>query len=113
MYCSLFIPIPNQSMMQMKSQFSSPPQPTSTRIPPFIFPFTPHHIQFHPLNLILPNRSLNSRLQRLRVRTHDLIQLLSVLEDEECGHGADTEFLRYVGDLVYVELDEVCAGEVI
>jgi hypothetical protein len=56
------------------------------------------------------NRTLNSRQERLGVRTHDLLDLLLVLEDQECGHGADAELLRNVGDLVDIELDEMGAG---
>lgn len=38
------------------------------------------------------------------------MDLFLVLEDQEGGHGADAELLSHVGDLVDVELDEVCAG---
>jgi hypothetical protein len=44
------------------------------------------------------NRTLNSRQERLGVRTHDLLDLVLVLEDQECGHGADAELLRNVRD---------------
>ena len=63
-------------------------------------------------NLLLSlDRTLNSRQKRLGIRTHDLLDLLLVLEDQERGHGADAELLRDVRDLVDVELDEVGAGE--
>ena len=54
---------------------------------------------------------LDSGQQRLGVCADDLGRLLAVLEDEEGGHGADAELLGHVGDLVDVNLDEVCAGE--
>jgi hypothetical protein len=57
------------------------------------------------------NRTLNSRQERLGVRTHDLLDLVLVLEDQECGHGADAELLRNVRDLIDIELDEMGAGE--
>lgn len=53
---------------------------------------------------------LNSRQQRLRVRAHNLADLLAVLEHDEGGHGADVELLRYIGYFVDVDLDEMCAG---
>jgi hypothetical protein len=63
-------------------------------------------------NLFLSlDRILDSRQERLGVRTDDLLDLLLVLEDQECGHGADAELLRNVRDLVDIELDEVGVGE--
>ncbi|KAK0112738.1 hypothetical protein ONS95_014473 [Cadophora gregata] len=59
----------------------------------------------------LNDRSLNSQLQRIWVGAYNLLDLLAVLEDEEGGHGADTEFLGYVWDFVDVELGEVDVGE--
>lgn len=75
-------------------------------IPSPIFAPIPHLQIF-----LLSSRLRNSSLQRLRVRAHDLSLLLPVLEDDECGHGADTEFLCNVWHLVDVDLDEVDAGE--
>ncbi len=63
-------------------------------------------------NLFLSlNRTLDSRQERLRVRTHDLLDLLLVLEDQERGHGTDAELLRNIRDLVDIELDKVGVGE--
>jgi hypothetical protein len=64
-------------------------------------------------NLFLLNRFLNSRQKRLRVCTHNLLNLLLVLEDQEGRHSADAELLGNIGDLVDVELDEVGAGELL
>jgi hypothetical protein len=47
---------------------------------------------------------LNGRLNGLRVRTDNLLDLLAVLEQQECGHGTDTEILGDVGDLVDIDL---------
>lgn len=63
--------------------------------------------------LLLLNGILNSSQKRLRVRAYDLSGLLAVLEDQEGGHGADAEFLRDVRDVVDIELDEVCGGELV
>lgn len=82
------------------------------------------HAQMHPPlipyqdnqtpNLFLNlNRTLDSRQERLGVRTHDFLDLLLVLEDQEGGHGADAELLRNFRDVVDIELDEVGVGEVI
>lgn len=76
-----------------------PPNPYQDKQTPNLF-----------LNL---NRTLDSRQERLGVRTHDLLDLLLVLEDQEGGHGADAELLRNFRDLVDIELDEVGVGEVI
>jgi len=54
--------------------------------------------------------ALDSSLKRLRVRTNNLSTLLAVLEKDECRHGADSEFLCNVGDLVDVELEETGVG---
>jgi hypothetical protein len=62
---------------------------------------------------LLLSSLLDSSQERLRISTHNLLHLLRVLEDQERGHGADAELLCYVGHLVDVELDEVCAGEVV
>jgi hypothetical protein len=53
---------------------------------------------------------LDAGLNGLRVCAHDLTDLLAVLEEDKGGHGADTELLRNVGDLVDVELVEACVG---
>ena len=58
---------------------------------------------------------LDSSLEGLGVRAHNLGYLVAVLEEEESRHGADAEFLGDIGDLVDVELVEarigVCVGE--
>jgi hypothetical protein len=74
-----------------------------------IHPTSPH--KCNHLFLFHTNRILNSRQQRLRIRTHNLLNLLLVLEDQEGRHGADTELLRDIGDFIDVELDEVGTGE--
>lgn len=48
----------------------------------------------------------NGRFQLLRVRAHDFADLLVVFEEVEGGHGADAEFLGYVGDFVDVKFVE-------
>ena len=58
---------------------------------------------------------LDGGLESLGVGTDDLGDLVTVLEEKEGGHGADTEFLCNVRNLVDIELVEarvgVCAGE--
>ena len=58
---------------------------------------------------------LDGGLESLGVGTDDLGDLVTVLEEQEGGHGADAELLSNVGDLVDVELVEagvgICAGE--
>lgn len=53
---------------------------------------------------------LDSSLKRLGVSAHNLCNLVAALEQEERGHGADAEFLRNVGNLVDVELEETGVG---
>jgi hypothetical protein len=53
---------------------------------------------------------LDSRLKRSRVRTHNLANLLAVLEEHDSRHGADGELLRDVWDFVDVELVEARVG---
>jgi len=74
-------------------------------------PPLPHAMNHLFLRLVPSNRLLNCREQRLRVSTNDLLDLLLVLEDQECRHGADAELLRDIRDLVDVQLHEVGAGE--
>jgi len=54
--------------------------------------------------------ALDSRLKRLGVRTNNLSTLLAILEEDECRHGADSELLCNIGDLVDVELEEAGVG---
>lgn len=54
--------------------------------------------------------SLDGRLEGLGVGADDLSDLLAVLEEEESGHGADTELLGNVGNLVDVDLVEARVG---
>lgn len=56
----------------------------------------------HPLR----NKAHNSVLDGGGVGTHDLVDLLAVLEEDEGGHSADAEFLGQVGDLINIDLDE-------
>lgn len=53
---------------------------------------------------------LDAGLDGLGVCAYDLANLLAVLEEDECGHGADAEILGNVGDLVDVELVEARVG---
>jgi hypothetical protein len=52
----------------------------------------------------------NAGLNGLGVCAHNLTDLLAVLEEDECGHGADAELLCNVGDLVDVKLVEAGFG---
>lgn len=62
--------------------------------------------------LLSITNSLMDRCQQFRlVGTHYLRDLLAILEYEEGRHGADGEFLCYVGDFVDVDFDEVYRGE--
>lgn len=69
----------------------------------------PLHI---PLSLCsdLAKVRLDSRLERLGVRAHDLGNLLAVPEQEERRHGADAEVLGDVWNVVDVELEEARCG---
>lgn len=49
---------------------------------------------------------LNTSLDGLGVCANDLADLLAVLEEDEGGHSADSEFLRNIGYLVDVQLVE-------
>jgi len=50
---------------------------------------------------------LNSSFQRSLIRTHDLSDLLAVLEEQECWHSPDTQLLRYIAHFVDVDLEEL------
>jgi hypothetical protein len=52
---------------------------------------------------VLLNRSQNRR----RVSSHNLIDLLPILKQQESRHGADAELLGYIGAVVDIELDKV------
>jgi len=54
---------------------------------------------------------LNSRLQGLGIRAHNLGYLFAVLEQEECWHGADTQVLGDVWDVVDIEFVETRGRE--
>ena len=71
-------------------------------IPPLI-PFSYHcpHLSGSSSNL------LNSSLECRWVRSNDLADLLSVLENNEGWHGADADLLGDVWNVVDVHLDEV------
>lgn len=84
----------------------------------FVFKFMqPHSIIFASIaSKTAARRSnvvLDGGLERGRVRTNNLADLLAVLEEEESGHGADGELLSDVWKLVYVELVEARVGVVI
>jgi hypothetical protein len=73
-----------------------------------VYPILPHN-----LCLLGRNSLLNRSLQRGRVSADNLADLLSVLEDDECRHGADAKLLRNIGDFVNVDLNEVCGWELV
>jgi hypothetical protein len=50
---------------------------------------------------------LNSSLQRPLIRTHDLSNLLAVLEEQEGRHGPDAQLHRYIVHFVDVDLEEL------
>jgi hypothetical protein len=58
------------------------------------------------LLLVILQTCLDRGLERLRVGADDLADFLAILEENERGHRADTEFLRNVGHVVDVELVE-------
>ena len=64
--------------------------------------------------LCLADVGLDGSLEGLGVGADDLSDLVTALEQQEGGHGADAELLCDLGDLVDVELEEasvgVCAG---
>ena len=72
-------------------------------IPPLIPLFSYHcpHLSGSSSNL------LNSSLKRRWVRTNDLADLLSVLENNEGWHSADADLLGDIWNVVDVHLDEV------
>lgn len=53
---------------------------------------------------------LDGGLKSLGVGANDLLDLLAVLEQDECGHSADAKLLGDLGDLVHVELVEARVG---
>jgi hypothetical protein len=55
-----------------------------------------HHYSLH-LNSIL-----NSRQQRLRIRTNNLLHLLLILKDQEGRHSSDAQLLCHVWDFINV-----------
>lgn len=54
-----------------------------------------------------PKSLLDRGFQCLWVGADNLLNLLAVLEELECGHGADAEIGRYVGYVIDVELVEL------
>ena len=53
---------------------------------------------------------LNRSLQCLDIGTNDLTDLLTTLEQDECGHGADSESGSDLGQIVDVDLAEEGGG---
>ena len=53
---------------------------------------------------------LDSGLKSLWVGTNNLTNLLSVLEQQKGGHGADTELLSNIWNFIDVELVEAGLG---
>ena len=54
--------------------------------------------------------TLDRRLQRRRVRAHDLADFLSILEEQKRRHGAHAQLLRDFGNLVDVDFVEARFG---
>lgn len=51
---------------------------------------------------------LDSGLESLGIGAYNLGDLVTALEKQEGGHGADAKFLCDIGDFVNVELEEAC-----
>ncbi len=77
-----------------------------------------HHIPpsppcLNPISFMSSTRlhiALDSPLQRRRVRSNNLRNLLAVFEKQESGHSADLQLLRHIRDLVDVDLVETGVG---
>ena len=54
---------------------------------------------------VLVNSSPDSPL----ISTHDLLNLLAILEQNECRHSPDPQLLRYIGYFINIDLEEVDA----
>ena len=54
---------------------------------------------------------LNTFLQRRRISTNNLLDLLAILEKHKSRHGAHAQFLRDLWDLVDVDFVETGVGE--
>lgn len=65
------------------------------------------------MHLSLAEVLLDGSLEGLGVGANDLTDLLTALEEQEGGHGADAELLGDVGNLVDVELVELGVGVVL
>lgn len=52
----------------------------------------------------------NSRLNRLRIRTHNLIDFLAILEQQESRHSPDPQILSYIRHFIHVDLVEAHVG---
>ena len=52
----------------------------------------------------------NRRLNGLRVRTHNLINLLAILEQQERRHSPDPQILSYIRHIVHIDLVESHIG---
>ena len=48
-------------------------------------------------------------LESLRVGAHQLVNLLTTLEDKESWHGANAELTSQVRQLIHIKLDEINA----
>ena len=88
-------------MLVFRRTKSSQYQDIST---PSLQPFTAHS---------LLGVCLDSSQQSLRVSADNSLCDFAVLEDHERRHGADTELLGNVWDLIDVELDEFGGWEVL
>jgi hypothetical protein len=109
-FYSYFLPIPSNGISFSVNQFH-PKHPYRT----IFFPFhtsMPLSTSIHSRSSNLSSSNLiNRRLQRLRIRAHNLLHLLSVLKDQKGWHSADAEFLRDIWDLVDIDLDEMDGRE--
>jgi hypothetical protein len=63
--------------------------------------------QRQPINPLVRVELLQKGLDGTGVATQVLSDLVTILEDNECGHGANAELLCKLGDSVDVELGEV------
>lgn len=78
---------------------------------------------YNPLSVLIPKTQANElrfgllpsglddgRLEGFIVRTHDLTDPLTLLEQDEGRHGADGEIRRHIGHLVDVNFEEAHVG---
>lgn len=57
--------------------------------------------------------ALDGSFESSRVGSYNLLDLLAILEDEECGHSADTQLGGNICDFIDIDLDEMGIGELL